>query len=49
MYAEKSILCRGKKPTSEWNKCKTESPRGDDLSVIESNPIVDLPNPQSFH
>jgi non-heme Fe2+,alpha-ketoglutarate-dependent halogenase len=49
MYAEKSILCRGKKPTSEWSKCKTEIPTNDDLSIIESNPIVDLPNPQSFH
>ena len=38
-----------KKPTLEWSKCKIETPENDDLSIIESNPIVDLPNPQSFH
>ena len=49
MYAEKSVLCRGKKPLGEWSTCNTNMPLDDDLAVIESNPIVELPNPQSFH
>ena len=49
MYAQKSILCRGEKPSGLWKECKTEKPEKDDLSVIEPNPIVDLPNPSTFH
>ena len=49
MYAQKAILCRGEKPSGLWKECKTEKPGEDDLTVLESNPIVDLPNPASFH
>ena len=49
MYAQKAILCRGEKPSGLWKECKTEKPKQDDLSVIEPNPIVDLPNPSTFH
>ena len=49
MYAQKAILCRGEKPSGLWKDCKTEKPGEDDLTVLESNPIVDLPNPASFH
>lgn len=49
MYAEKAILCRGNKPTGLWKSCNTEKPLDDDLSIIEPNPTVDLPNPNAFH
>ena len=49
MYAEKAILCRGSKPTGLWKYCNTKKPLDDDLSIIEPNPIVDLPNPAGFH
>ena len=49
MYAEKAILCRGIKPSGKWSSCNINMPLEDDLAIIESNPIVELPNPQSFH
>ena len=37
-YAQKAILCRGKKPVGHWDACNIEKPKEDDLSIVIGNP-----------